>query len=314
MKLSVSLASLLALAVWATALSSASAATLHCGDLITESTTLDADVVGPNCGLRITGHDLTLDLNGHRVTGVIGNFNPAALEGQPGAVPADNNVIKDGLADGVGAGFSHNVTIEGMTVGARGISYSRSDGTVVRNHVNSISRPVGISLIEGALVVSDNVVVGVAGPGIEIDHGVGVVLKNVLTDNGGGIHFSFSSGRAERNVIRNNAETGIASEFSGISLVDNDISRNGGDGVVLSSQGAGSISENRITRNGGDGIRTDTENTTIIDNRTWWNGKLGIDALAGVSGAGNSAKHNGDVIQCVPAFLCNGRAKSKTKA
>jgi hypothetical protein len=46
----------------------------------------------------------------------------------------------------------------------------------------------------------------------------------------------------------------------------------------------------------------------VTDNRAWINGDLGIEAIPGVTGSGNSAKHNGNPAECVPSYLCSPRA------
>src|SRR4051794_39959377 len=58
----------------------ASATTVHCGDVITQNTTLEADVLGcTGVAISIQGDNVVLNLNGHTVEGTIdAPLHPAA--------------------------------------------------------------------------------------------------------------------------------------------------------------------------------------------------------------------------------------------
>ena len=76
---------------------------------------------------------------------------------------------------------------------------------------------------------------------------------------------------------------------------------------------SGLISDNAVDRNGSDGIHVTADNPrlTISGNHAWFNRNLGIEAVAGVPGSGNWAKHNGNPAQCVPGYLCSTTGKPK---
>jgi Right handed beta helix region len=306
---------------------------VQCGDVITHDTTLDSDVVGPNCHVQIAGHDLTFDLNGHTITGVVGNFNQAAFNGDPGQVDADNNAIENGAADAVGVGFSHHVTVRNMILG--GIEFSHADGSVLDNRVHGPGGVggTGIGVSRGDLQVSGNVVRGVTGFGIAVDRGGATLNRNYIADNGAGVEFSFASGPVTKNIITRNSGNGLGVSQGGVSAVGNTITRNAGNGFLAEESGRGSLSANDLSanaldgvhigadavsvavssntadRNGDDGIDSAEIDTPLSSNHTWFNGDLGIEAVPGTLGGDNWAKHNGNPAQCVPSYLCSATGK-----
>src|SRR5262245_46616715 len=78
------------------------ATTVHCGDVITQDTTLDADLLCQPAGLavQLSGHNVILDMAGHHVEGIV-----AAYE-------ANDSVIENGrISGGVSVGHS-DVTVQ----------------------------------------------------------------------------------------------------------------------------------------------------------------------------------------------------------
>jgi len=109
-------------------------------------------------------------------------------------------------------------------------------------------------------------------------------------------------------------------EPSSILLIGNRIVGNLLDGVLV---GPKTVSEhihgwappvveaNTVDRNGDDGINVKNWTATVTGNHAWWNGDLGIEAVPGVTGGGNWAKHNGSPAQCAPRSLCSASGKPK---
>jgi parallel beta-helix repeat protein len=80
----------------------------------------------------------------------------------------------------------------------------------------------------------------------------------------------------------------------------NRIRRAGADGVQIEETARRTrVTDNLVIASGGDGFDIKNPTTTLAENRAWWNGRLGIDAVAGViDGGGNLAGHSGDPRQC----------------
>jgi Right handed beta helix region len=292
----------------------AQATTVHCGDTITHDTTLDNDVLGctGDYALRVVGHDLTLNLNGHTVEGHIGNSNG---QNDP---PADNNVIENGVIRGtVGAGSSDNVVIKNNLVIAGPNDYAISFGKASGQAINNLVRGglVGIGMDRAAATISANTITGTSFDAISVDHSVAAITDNSATGNeGNGLSLSYAFGLRglegtldiTHNIFDNNGGTGIAMDSTNGSfqISENHASENGKDGMFL-GYGNGTASNNQADRNAADGIHASEQGTTLSGNHAWFNGNLGIEAVPGTLGSGNWAKHNGNSLQCVPGSLCS---------
>jgi parallel beta-helix repeat protein len=129
-------------------------------------------------------------------------------------------------------------------------------------------------------------------------------------------HYGSTGNVIERNFVSESGENGVLVEsFSccgGVAygetdtvLRDNVIRGNALDGVAVQDGSTGTLLEgNRVLRNGDDGLDVKDASSSIFGNRAWFNGDLGIEAVAGVTGSGNWAKHNGNPAQCIPMYLC----------
>src|SRR3954463_5610736 len=114
---------LLALAFAALALPAAAAAapapTLQCGSVVTTSVTLTKDITKcPVDGLVVGASGITIDLNGHKISGTTGNGSPPAGTCSCG--------VRD---DGFGNVTLVNGRIDGFDDGAR---FTHTSGVVVR--------------------------------------------------------------------------------------------------------------------------------------------------------------------------------------
>jgi Periplasmic copper-binding protein (NosD) len=241
-------------------------AELECGAVVTADTTLTGNVDGCS-GVGITvSAGATLDMAGHRVTG--GTGATSGVEVGPGAT----------VRGGTVSGFRNGVITDGGTV----------TGMVLRGN------EWGVRLDDASQQAA-------------------TITRSQITGNAAGI------------------AAGSARNFS---IVRNRITDNTRDGVVASSSNDGALyRDNRILRNGGYGLFVSDSTSRIVGNRASWNGADGIyvaEALAGyyagyfladntanhnarlgirvvpnlsgerpVDGGGNTARHNGDPLQCL---------------
>jgi parallel beta-helix repeat protein len=168
-------------------------ATLSCGAVLTHSVRLTADLTGcTGNGLVIGADRVTVDLNGHTLGGMSGNFDGVVSEGY------SHVTVKNGRIEHFGgavraqgepqAGLTHDVVVR---------SINSIDGAArVRVFVAGISRPqLAHNAFGGGVQVFDS------------DHAI--LDANVL--HGGGIAFfgTADANRVIRNTIENSDGSGI---------------------------------------------------------------------------------------------------------
>lgn len=288
-------------------MSSAFADQHACGQYITQDTTLHTDILGcQGNGIVIGADNITLDLNGHTISG--NGFNYGVFSYDHSGVVIENGTIRSfyqgvGLDEGTGnivrnvtgefnsaaavsVYESNNNLVEGNTSisSNSGVVVTEGEGNVIRN--NSIRRGagIGIYLLEFSnenLVERNNVSLMFSGA-LLFDSDHNHFSRNTFTENGLGIWLLGADG-ADDNVFDRN-----------VMLL------NGSDGmrVELNSTGA-VIDRNEANQNRDDGIDINDPTATLARNTANVNGDHGIEAVAGVTdGGGNRASGNGDPVQC----------------
>jgi parallel beta-helix repeat protein len=309
----------------------AGAATVVCGQVITQSTHVGNDLVNcPGDGLIIGANNIRLNLGGHTIDGV---NNPGTagirntggwrnVEVVHGKVQQFSNglLLADALRNklkhlrvsqnsmrGIGLVLSDDSEIEHNRVfnNFDGIHLDRTDRAEIEHDDVFRNRSSGIVLITGS---DDNKVAhnrshdhtawGITGDGDRRN----VYAHNKVYRNGNaGIeqfnstNMVFSRNKAFRNrrgIVLTNTDNSVVKK--------NKIRSNTTFGSQVGGGSTGNLLlKNRSDRNGVDGIRVDNPGNTITKNRANRNGKLGIFAAAGnVDGGGNKARHNGNPLQC----------------
>jgi len=304
----------------------ASASHVHCGDTITTDTTLDSDLLYcPNNGIVIGADNVTLDLNGHTISGDDEPYEPC-----PEDAPCDIGILNDG----------HDaVTIKGGTVRdfGLGIVVVRAKRNRLRNLAAVENAFEGIVIFRSARIrvqgssASRNGV-GNSRPGIALaESDYNRITGNTMSRNGDLALFMEASDHnlIRHNTARGNPEDGMIIEGDRNEIVRNRLVRNGG-GILITivSRGGKSvgnvvarnvvrnaraggiavdrvpkrtlISRNLVVGSGRGGIIVGSRSTTITNNRAVRNRGLGIRAVEGViDGGGNRASGNGDPRQCL---------------
>jgi parallel beta-helix repeat protein len=237
----------------------ASASPVRCGDVITQDTRLDSDLV--NCagdGIVIGADGVTLDLNGHSIRGRGGGTGVSASGRR-------NVAVVDGAIRGfpVAVAFSE---IDGGAVheiAARGIvSCVSSAGCVIER---TIVEGAGIFVIRARggspSVVRRNLVSGATGAGITVN-------------------FTAAETSVARNVVEGNG-SGIEAFHSSVEQIsDNTISHNAGSGISAARGGDTTIRRNLVVGNGGDGIELDHfDDVRVFANLVTHSGESGIHGL-----------------------------------
>jgi parallel beta-helix repeat protein len=291
---------------------------VQCGDVITQDTTLDSDLIDcPGDGIVIGADSVKLDLNGHTIDGV-GTSGLHGARGVVGTSTADCPVgcsrgvtIEDGTIRQFFLGIELNslstlgdppATIRHLTISDTGLAMEAflanmriqrnsmdstmwvgaSPETVIeRNHVSNGG--IGIADGSGARVERNSVTGGLFGIRVS-DSADNLLIRNELSAAGVGIDASRSAyrTRVERNYVHDNVGDGIRVDCCESQVVDNVATRNGDDGIDVSF-GSDEFGPNVVARNTAD-----------------HNGDLGIVAAPGViDGGGNRARNNGNVAQCL---------------
>lgn len=268
----------------ASVMPAARAATATCGQVITQSITLDSDVGPcPANGLVIGADGITVDLGGHRV------FGTAASGDGAGVLVANRTGVT--VTNGTVTDFDGGVVIKG----GGGNTVTR----VVVQH--NYGQTVGVPIVPGTLY----------GDGIAIEGSVNNrILANDAIDNapfsGIGVYevsdsdHPFPAGPATGNVIQGNAvqdnvgcRSGGTCDNDGIriepgvspgnQILGNAVLRNGLDGISLFSLVHGqTVSGNSVRDNGfhgavkGDGIRVFGYSNVIQGNVAFGNAQDGI--------------------------------------
>ena len=184
-----------------------------------------------------------------------------------------------------------------------------SDANVV-SHNRSVGDGIGVLVLasDANQIVGNRVVEALEHPpGFPLHGGFGIAVdggsENEMAGN--------SIERAEKvgiHVVATSAWGGVA---AGNVLRGNLVHGAGGDGILIDASATGSLLEGNVAvRAGDDGFDVASPAaglapTTLIRNRAFANGSLGINAGPGVTdGGGNRARGNGNPAQCTQPIAC----------
>ncbi len=276
----------------------AHAATVGCGDVITRSTTLDADIGPcPGDGLLIDADNITLDLGGHTVLGAPSSSIGILVTARSGVRIANGTVT--GFQTGVNKRLGQDNTIERLLVRdnrCSGIVLSPGFRTVVRGSAITGNGCAGLTLAgESSATVEANSIAGNLGPGVAFFRGSinfqttrNIVRGNAITNNGSdGVQVnpfaSFNS--IISNHIASNGRHGVyINVFSGdlcCTLVQgNTVSGNAGNGVLIEANRPISVSAqllNQVLSNtaSGNGVFDLADLNIDCDENTWAGNRFG---------------------------------------
>ena len=296
----------------------ASADHVSCGDTITADTTLDSDLIDcPHHGIVIGADDVTLDLNGHTITGDGEKTNPC-----PKGEFCDSGVLNDGhdgvtVRDGAVREFANGVLVvkaratRVLEISSKrnvffGFAVFESARSRVRDSSGSDNIPpegdgMGVFFSHGLRIV-DNTFRNNAGPGIHVDGSNGNLIKrNLFSHSSPGVLIGGdeASDRGDRNEVRGNR------------FVRND----GGVGV---SGSRNVVKRNRLFRDGhGIAIEQGSHNlvarNVVIDARSRGI-SLGLDFPdESIGGVDNIIRRNVVRGSAGDAFLVNKKGSSLLK-
>jgi len=268
--------------------SSASAA-VQCGAVLTSNTTLTSNLTcdASGDGLSIGADGVTLNLNGHTITGPGAYATPYA-----GVRAAGHTKVR--ITNGKITGFQSAVVLDESTL-------------AVVSKLNAYGNDQGINLAGGGgHVVEKNVLHGNGRDAVTLGlSSHNRVRGNAVVGNTFGISVTDGStdNVVELNAVSRNGDFGIAifGEGAARNLVQaNLVDQSTGQGIQVNADATDSrVVKNYVSRSGIDGIHVDSVTTTISRNDARKNTALGINAPGAIDGGGNKAKGNGDPLQCV---------------
>jgi parallel beta-helix repeat protein len=230
---------------------------VDCGEIITEDTTLDSDLVDcPGDGIRIGADNLTLDLNGHTIDGD---------GGSPGAGGCDHGIENGEYCFPAPKGGYDGVTIKGGAVRQfdSGIHAAAVNRNLVRELEVSENELAGIVLHDAKnSAIESNV--AFAKPG-----GSGFADGIVLSGQSRSVDPEPDHNRIEKNLIFGNGGRGMWVEATeGNRIERNSAFANGGTGIRVDGAEANLVAKNQVTGNGGHGIDV---SDGVFDNRVFKN-------------------------------------------
>lgn len=232
---------------------------LKCGDTITADTVLDRDLTGcKNNGLLIGADDITLDLNGHTISG----------DGKSRVRCPGDQICNVGVANDDHSGVTiRNGTVRGFGVGAG--AFGARDNRFVKLTASG-NRFFGLLFGGSArILIRDNSASGNPRPdgdglGVFGSHDVRIV-DNSLSRNGQiGMHVQESPRTLIKgNVVAGNGDFGILLDSGRDQLRRNRFARNGVAAIQLGAGSRNVIADNRI-RGGGEGIGLEKSRDTVV--------------------------------------------------
>lgn len=254
--------------------------TVSCGQTLTQSVTLANDLTDcPGDGLVIGADNITVDLNGHTVDGVIGCGPPPSF-----GVGIRNDAGHDGVTVGGG-------TVQQFFAGFRGgsektgMSDSRVHHLIARENLDDGiaigTGDEGPAPVNGDNRVEHNVISDPCGFATGIT--LGTSHKNRVAHNrvqGGLFGIYLCCEGADRNVLARNSVSGtqavgIAAFASGSHNVirRNSVSKSADDGILALGQSGPVIQGNRVFENEFGGIRLiGADASEVSHNRLFRNG------------------------------------------
>jgi hypothetical protein len=236
---------------------------LTCGQTVTTSVTLTADITGcGGDGLIVGANGITINLNGHLISGSSGQYG--VLNGSH-----SSDVIENGKI----TGFARGIEIEGGTA-------TRLQGLRITGNSGA-----GVFTFFPAIITA-NVIYANGGGGITVGccaSDKSQITNNVINGNtGSGISMSFTAAGSviSGNRVLSNTGIGVNVSAADVSVTGNTANANGTDGFDLTS--------------------SDTlPPLKATSNKAYFNTQLGISfGASDTDGGGNKAAGNGSAHQC----------------
>jgi parallel beta-helix repeat protein len=278
--------------------------------VITESCRLLEDVEFLEDGYVIEADDVTLDLNGHTLTGNGGVSHSGVEVNGFNRVTIKNGTIREfqhgvELGDSSGSLVTRNtIKDNGMMVlddnntpgdpsddelvpNGTGVDLFEAHGNVIEQNTikDTIGRGIDVENASTANYIKRNTIMGSADRGIDVREGssANVIRENSITgsgDRGIDMRGAARANVIEGNTIKQNGIRGInVRDGSSANVIDgNDVEDNAGIGILLSTADHNEVVNNVVTGNSNDGMSvSDSDGNSVHGNKLNDNGDNGLD-------------------------------------
>ena len=255
---------------------------LYCGAYVTHDVTLQHDIYGcVQGGITVAKSGVTVDLNGHTITG-LGEGDGIAATGVSGVT------IKNGSVVNFEAGLRLTGVTNSHVLDTRFSMNSDASAWVEASTGNKFLR----------LTMTENGDGGFRLIGSSKNRIAGSTISGA-SDSGVGMEGLSSYNRLVRNKVTLAGEGVKIDDGTGNRVFRNTLSYNGGAGVEVAADAQTTrINENQTHHNGADGIFVEAFGAQINRNHSGCNGGLGINATGLAVGNDNVAGANGDNVGC----------------
>jgi nitrous oxidase accessory protein NosD len=269
----------------------AGAAAPACGQTVTQSVTLQADLTGcPGSGLVVGADDITIDLNGHAITGTNGPGGEGIANDGHSGVKIVNGAISGFRVHGIALRQAPRSTVRGVRIGAIG------DGTDEPETAAGIfvESSAGTRIIDNA--VSNDVDAWQADGVVVLKSKRAVVHGNRLVRNAwNGLAFILSpNGRITGNEIARNRNQGAEVNSSAAPVVTgNRSTANEHSGIVVGAMSGARIAGNTLRGNKESGLFLFGLLDSLVTGNVAEANDAGIDLAGGEDGSrGNRLEGN----------------------
>jgi parallel beta-helix repeat protein len=265
-----------------TSVASSRAQGVYCGAYITHDVTLHHDLYGCVAGgLFVAKSGVTVDLNGHTITG-LGEGDGISAAGVSGVT------IKNGSIVNFEAGLRLTGVTKSRVLDTRLRMNTDASAWVEASTLNQFRRMTMTENGDGGFRLIASSRNRIAGSSI-----------SGASDSGIGLEGLSSYNRLVRNKITLAGEGIKIDDGTQNRVFRNTTSHNGGAGVEVASQAFNTrINENQAHFNGADGIFVEAVGTQINRNHAGCNGGMGIKSTVLAVGRDNWAGGNGDNVGC----------------
>jgi parallel beta-helix repeat protein len=255
---------------------------VYCGAWITQDVTLQHDIFGcVQGGIMIGKSGVTVDLNGHTITGM-GEGVGISASGVTGVT------VKNGSVVNFEAGLHFVGVTQSQVLDTRFSTNTDASALVEASTGNKFRR----------LTMTENGDGGFRLIGASKNRIAGSTIAGA-SDSGVSLEGLSSYNRLVRNKVTLAGEGVKVEDGTGNRVFRNTLSYNGGAGVEIAGEAlATRVNQNQTHFNGADGIFIEAFGTQVNGNNAGCNGGMGIKSTQLSVGNDNVAGGNGDNVGC----------------
>ena len=264
-----------------------------CGQVANTNAVVTQDLVCSGVGILANAHGITIDLNGHVLTG---NYSDVGIRD----LSSDDVSIKNGVL----RNFSVGVAV-----------LNNHHGVTVSNVVVAGNTDQGIYIDGASAKVVSSTAAGNGKAGIQLNRESASITSSIAAGNGlHGLWITGDGSSVKSSSAFANAQNGIYLSGHQVSLTSSDASANGATGVYVTGDLA-SVRSTKASGNSWYGFEVAGDAETLVRNRAEANGfpggvsdglGLGIENTVFTTApeGTNLARGNDNPVECFPAPLC----------